>query len=239
MSQHDPQFYDKALAALEAGNFAEATQLCLDAIKHFSTIGSANGASVAYHLFGGVSYQAGDLEAARSYYLKSLEYIDPPSADQELDFARTCNNLAAVFNQMGDSASAKNWMLRSIQIKERVGDPADLASGYHQLGVVAQTVGEFDEAADWYSKSLAVEENSGNIPGTVATLRCLANVAAFRELVETEREWYQRLHDFVCKNCDSPTVEAFGDQALQDQDFYGAAILFKSACELVRAQKNH
>ena len=236
MSQHDPDFYDKAIAALNDGRFAEATQLCLDAIEYFSTVGSAIDASVTYHLLGGISYQAGDLEAARSHYLKSLEYIDPPSTDQELDFARTCNNLAAVFNKMGDIASAKKWMFKSIQIKERVGDPSDLASGYHQLGVVSQTAGEFDEAADWYTKSLAVEEGSGDIPGTVATLRCLANVASFRDLEETEREWYQRLHDFVCKNCDSSAVEAFGDQALQDNDFYGAAILFKSACELARAQ---
>jgi len=185
-------YYDKACEAIDRKDFETATQICIDAAGEFERAGAFRDASVAYHLLGGTAYQAGELKDAQSWYLRSLSLIEPPDDESQLDYACTCNNLAAVVNALGEHTSAEEWLWKSLRIKESLGDKLGMATSYNQLGVVADTQSNFEKAQQWYLKSLSIHEEIGDIDGVVGTLINLATVAEERLGVEAADEWYQK-----------------------------------------------
>ena len=56
----------------------------------------------------------------------------------------------------GDYDEAARQYQRSLDISERLGDQAGMASSYGQLGTLAQERGDYDEAARQYQRSLDI-----------------------------------------------------------------------------------
>ena len=52
-----------------------------------------------------------------------------------------------------------------MEMFERLGDQAGMASGYHQLGILAQDRGDHDTAEPLYQRSLAIAERLGDQAG--------------------------------------------------------------------------
>ena len=69
---------------------------------------------------------------------------------------------------------------RALDINERLGDQAGMASSYHQLGILAQDRGDYDEAARQYQRSLDINERLGNQAGMATSYSQLGNLGADR-----------------------------------------------------------
>jgi tetratricopeptide (TPR) repeat protein len=69
----------------------------------------------------------------------------------------------------GDYDEAARQYQRSLNINERLGDQAGIASTYHNLGMLAQDRGDYDEAARQYQRSLNINERLGDQAGMAST----------------------------------------------------------------------
>ena len=77
----------------------------------------------------------------------------------------------------GDYDEAARQYQRSLDINERLGNQAGLATGYHQLGMLAQIRGDYDEAARQYQRSLDINERLGDQAGLAASYHQLGMLA--------------------------------------------------------------
>ena len=72
------------------------------------------------------------------------------------------HHLGMLAQARGDYAEAARQYQRSLDISERLGDQAGMATGYHQLGILAQDRGDYAEAARQYQRSLNISERLGD-----------------------------------------------------------------------------
>ena len=120
-------------------------------------------ASIAFDLLGLVHYQSGALKDAKSAYLKSIELIGQTDEALGLEYAKTCNSLAAVINAMGDYSLAKEWLCKSLQNQRESSGQTWLFSTYHQMGVIEQSRSDLNEARRWYKKAIALQQSEGGV----------------------------------------------------------------------------
>jgi tetratricopeptide (TPR) repeat protein len=69
---------------------------------------------------------------------------------------------------------------QALTINERLGNQADMANGYHQLGNVAHLRGDYDTAQARYEQYLTVTERLGDQAGMDTVYHELGNVAHLR-----------------------------------------------------------
>ena len=93
------------------------------------------------------------------------------------DAAAFAGNLAELMRKTGDLEAARREYQRVLAIFEDLGDSANVATAYHQLGVLAQDTGEYDEARRLYRQSLDINEELGNRAGIAQTLGELGRLA--------------------------------------------------------------
>ena len=83
--------------------------------------------------------------------------------------ATTYHQLGMIAQEQRDFATAREWYLKSLAIKEKQGDLHGAASTYHQLGRIAEEQRDFATAREWYLKSLAISEKQGDLHGAAMT----------------------------------------------------------------------
>ena len=121
-----------------------------------------------YHLL-----QAGDTEAAGQVTEAACLQLQTWGAwDQETSLihdtlthlpsdsprqAAWIHQLGILAQLRGDYDEAARQYQRSLDILERLGDQAGMATSYHQLGMLAQDRGDYDEAARQYQRSLDIK----------------------------------------------------------------------------------
>ena len=76
----------------------------------------------------------------------------------------------------GDYDEAARQYQRALDINERLGDQAGMATSYHQLGILAQDRGDYDEAARQYQRSLDISERLGDQAGMATSYSQLGNL---------------------------------------------------------------
>ena len=71
---------------------------------------------------------------------------------------RVPGTLGILAQRRGDYGTAESLYRRSLEIFERIGDQAGMATSYHQLGMLAQLRGDYDAAEPLYRRSLEISE---------------------------------------------------------------------------------
>jgi tetratricopeptide (TPR) repeat protein len=69
----------------------------------------------------------------------------------------------------GDYDEASRQYQRALDINQRIGNQADTARAYHQLGMLAHLRGDYDEAARQYQRALDIKERLGDQGGLAIT----------------------------------------------------------------------
>jgi len=90
------------------------------------------------------------------------------------------HQLGILAQARGDYEEAARQYQRALDIDERLGDQAGMASSYHQLGMLAQDRGDYDEAARQYQRSLDIDERLGNQAGMATSYSQLGILDADR-----------------------------------------------------------
>ena len=81
----------------------------------------------------------------------------------------------------GDYHKAARQYQRALDINERLGNQAEMASGYHQLGRLAQLRGDYDEGARQYQRALDIFERLGDQAGMATSYSQLGNLEKDRD----------------------------------------------------------
>ncbi|MGP0023217.1 MAG: CHAT domain-containing protein, partial [Streptosporangiaceae bacterium] len=168
-----------------------------------------------YHLL-----QAGDTEAAGQVTEWACSQLQTSGAwDQETSLIHDTltwlpegssrrgahiHHLGMLAQLRGDYEEAARQYQRSLDIKERLGDQAGMASSYHQLGVLAHDCGDYEEAAGQYQRALDIEERLDDQAGKASSYHQLGRLAQDRGDYEEAARQYQRSLDIS---------ERLGDQA--------------------------
>src|ERR1019366_4644678 len=100
--------------------------------------------------------------------------------------------LGNLAHHRGDYDEAGRHYLDALNIVERIGDQAGMATGYHQLGILAQIRGDYDEAARQHQRSLDIKERIGDQAGMAAGYHQLGMLAHDRGDYDEAARQYQR-----------------------------------------------
>ena len=94
-------------------------------------------------------------------------------------------NIADVLNDMGQLLidagaydAAKDALIQSAKIAERIGNVELTAYNYSALGRLSVTQGDFTSARDWFTRTLSMWEEQGDTENAAITRRTLEVVTA-------------------------------------------------------------
>jgi tetratricopeptide (TPR) repeat protein len=216
------------------GDLNKSIRICLDAVREFEAAGEDRDASTAFHFLGKLCYQYGDCTSAERFMRKSIEVDLRIGDDDSLGHSRTCNNLAAVANAKGEHGVAREWLAKSIRIKERVGDDRGLAASYHQLGVVAESEQKYDDAEQAYVRSLELEKSIGNNSGAVRTMLNISKIEHLRGNFDLAAIWHQQAMETLTNKIDFFSAVEIAQDAERAGGLETARELYEVAGKIAR-----
>ena len=125
----------------------------------------------------------------------------PADSPRQASLTITLGTLA---RDRGDYDEAARQYQRALDIFERLGDQANMATSYGQLGTLAYLRGDYDEAARQYQRALDIRERLGDQAGMATSYSNLGTLAQDRGDYDEAARQYQRALDIR---------ERLGDQA--------------------------
>jgi len=195
---------------------------------------------------------AGDTEAAAMVTEEAVVQLDEWGAwDQEASLIHDTlarlpadsprqpawiHQLGILAQHRGDYDEAARLYQRSLDINERLGGEADMASNYHNLGALAQARGDYDEAARLYQRSLDIKERIGNEAGMASTYHHLGWLAQAQGNYDEAARQYQRSLEIDERLGNQAGLAAsyhqLGSLAQDREDYVEAARLYQRSLDL-------
>ena len=176
--------------------------------------------------------QAGDTEDAGQVTESACSQLDTWGAwDQETSLihdtlarlpadsprrAAWIGQLGILAQNRGDYGEAARQYQRTLDISQRLGDQAGMATSYHQLGVLAQNRGDYDQAARHYQRALDIDERLGNQAGMADTYGQLGSLAYLHGNYDEAARHYQRSLNIR---------EQLGNQAGLARSYHGLGLI--------------
>ncbi|MBI2394268.1 MAG: protein kinase [Deltaproteobacteria bacterium] len=119
----------------------------------------ADSASRLLHSMGNVFYQRGKFVQAERLGMMAGRVVDESRFPQLAAIAY--NNVAVVVFMRGDYGRARDLFVRSLGLKEKVGDLYDLVVAYNNLSEVSLIFGEVDPALEMAKRAIQLAEALG------------------------------------------------------------------------------
>lgn len=136
------------------GNYQEALNLCQEAVKIFTRIGSQKEIAIAYNNVGNEWEYLGDLKQAVQNYLKALQIMDK----LQLKFYRRMfsNNVASVFLKLGDFKKGYQYAAESLEIAREINDRYAVASSLINVGTAEASLRRYKDALRHFREVAAI-----------------------------------------------------------------------------------
>jgi eukaryotic-like serine/threonine-protein kinase len=150
------------------GEPKEATAAYQDAKTIFAAAGDKNAVAGALNSLAILSFDNGDLTAAKSMYEDSLS--TSRSIGNELGVARALNNIALVLFLQGDSAGAEDFYRQALAMFREVGDKPSAALALNNIARVRRNTGNFAGARKSLDEALALFRETGDRTGVARVL---------------------------------------------------------------------
>ncbi len=138
----------------------------------------ADSASRLLHSMGNVFYQRGRYVQAERLGMMAGRVVDESRFPQLAAIAY--NNVAAVAFARGDYHRARTLFVRSLELKEKVGDLYDLVVAYNNLAEVSLILGDVDPALEMARRALSLAEALGARDALPDTYRNYAEILRAR-----------------------------------------------------------
>jgi two-component system, NarL family, sensor kinase len=122
------------------------------------------------------------------------------------EYAKTCNNIANVFNFMGEFDSSMTYFLKAAMVFERIGRTEHLNVIYQNIGSVYLSLGQYEQSIAYTEKSIAISRQRGD---SMAVARALTNLGGALVSVNRKGEAlaaFQRCLE-ICKTFPDPYIE--------------------------------
>ncbi len=95
---------------------------------------------------------------------KSIDYFKEAEkvyteADNKLGIAKTYYGIGAAYYQLGETDKALAWDLKSLELKEMIGDKKQIVNSLMNLGILYAQIGKVKDAFATFDKSLKLSES--------------------------------------------------------------------------------
>jgi signal transduction histidine kinase len=102
------------------------------------------------------------------------------------------NDAGVVKYRKGDYNTCKEYYLRSLEIRQKIGDEVGVASSLGKLGALYQKLGDLDKALDCQLKCLSIQEKLNNSVNIAMTLNNIA-------VIHSNQKQYRKAIGFASK----------------------------------------
>ena len=143
----------------------------------------------ALNAAGAISYQQGDIGAARGHFEKSIR-VSRELGDEGYVSTVTCN-LANVMLDLEEHDRARELFEQCLAIDQKLGDKSRMAYSLGGLADVYYSTGDLDNGADYYTRSLALHRELDDRRSVALTLHNLGEIALKQEDPEKAEELYK------------------------------------------------
>lgn len=108
--------------------------------------------------------------------------------------AGALNNIGYIYLFYRDNEKEKGmeYLLKSLEITEEVGDKKGIATGLNNIGYIYNDQGYIEKALEFYHRSLKLEEEIGNKPGIATSLNNIGFIYNNQGDIENALEFYQK-----------------------------------------------
>jgi CHAT domain-containing protein/tetratricopeptide (TPR) repeat protein len=190
------------------GDLPAATAFMERALAIAEEDGDVRGMQSGYGNFGIIQRRLGALDEAEVSGRRALALAE--QLGDQAAIGRALNNLGILIQQRGDGATAQDYFVRSLRMKEAGGaEPRDLATSELNLGGLYAEQGDQDRAMFHYTHSIELMERDG-LPDA-AMLSALNNIgnslAGLRRYAEARR-FYERGIAAAERSGESPMLAA-------------------------------
>ncbi len=139
----------------------------LDSYASFAKLNDADGLGKACAFLASVYDNYGEYETALRYAQEGLRHAET-TKDEELE-ADVHANAGLIYTRISDLEHAEQSFLKSLTIRERMGNHRAVASSLNLLGRTYSLANKFEQALDYYNRSLTLrieQQDKGGIPWT-------------------------------------------------------------------------
>lgn len=170
--------FERSYILWQEGDFKEASQIALMALKNFENVieqqknsdaptkhsttirrtlaGDPVDSGRTHLLLGNIATVLGESSSALEYFNKALTIFEQHERQREI--ALVCGNMGDVHLRRAEYALAQSALRRSLGIAERIGDIPIMSIAYGNLGIVSTRLGELTEAEISFRKGIALAE---------------------------------------------------------------------------------
>ena len=180
----------------EANAWADRVRLATEANGNAPEPGSAAGR--LWLSFVGIEgnwqLESGRLVDADRTYQQVVATLqtEPTSPEQQKRLASSYHQLSTTARARGRMDEAEDWSLRSLAIKEKLGNRLGMANSYAQLGIVAMQRGQLEKAKEWLLKALDLHEKLSNQSGMAIAYYHIGIVTQEQGRLDEAEEWHRK-----------------------------------------------
>ncbi|MBN2383696.1 tetratricopeptide repeat protein [bacterium] len=156
------------------GHNAQSEGLIDEALTIFKRYDDLNGLVMAYNHKGLILRKSGKFAESLEAHRRSL--ILARELENELDIARSFNNMGDTYFGLGEYQKAREAFHESLMIRMKLGNRRGIASTYHNLANVEQATGDLIAAREYYQKSLTIKREYADTAGIASSLNNLGIV---------------------------------------------------------------
>jgi tetratricopeptide (TPR) repeat protein len=140
--------------------------------------------------YGEMLYRKGMIKEAQSYFEDAIIITDDDT--HKKPHARALNDLGIVCDFFGKMKEALNFHTASLQIRQVLHDPEDIATSFGNIGNIKSDLGLIKEALEFYEKSLKISEEIGDKSGIANSLNNIGNIKSDLGLIKEALEFYEK-----------------------------------------------
>lgn len=137
-----------------------------------------------------------DLDKSITYYNEALTLLeqlpDPDPKELAARKVRLFNNIAAVYSQQDDYATALPYYEQAVEINRSLDDPRNESALNNNIGICLMEMGQHERANEYFLKSLAVRKETGDVRGQAQVLNNLGKNQVFFGRFEAARDRFQQ-----------------------------------------------
>ena len=174
------ELIDRAFRFYQQAEYDQALPLARSALEGSMKVHGkvSNHSAYSSWLVGSVAGAANDFEMAKKHFALSLEITEELYGPAHLQTSAALGHLGRAYLAAGDVKNAIPLYQRSLDIKEQVSTPEDLAVGLNNLSVAYRSGGEFQKALPLLERALEINEtvlgpDSSVTAGTLSNLGLL------------------------------------------------------------------
>jgi PAS domain S-box-containing protein len=106
--------------------------------------------------------------------------------------AGAINNIGYVYKQRGNLTKALEWYLKSLKIREEIGNKSGIANSINNIGRIYNIKGDNDKALECYNRSLKIQNEIGDKQGASISLNNLGIIYHHQGDITKALEYYNK-----------------------------------------------